>query len=69
MKKGGKELCCKQSGNCEGEFNCVASEVTSYKNRTGQLITELTPDELIEATSTVAARFKVGIKLLCCLLS
>jgi len=62
MKKGGKELWCKQSGNCEGEFNCVVSEVTSYKKRTGQLITELTPDELIEATSTVAARFKVGIR-------
>lgn len=62
MKKGGKELWCKQSGNCEGEFNCVVSKVTSYKKRTGQVIIELTPDELIEATSTVAARFKVGIR-------
>src|SRR6218665_1303020 len=62
MKKGGKELWCKQSGNCEGEFNCIVSEVTSYKQRTGQVIIELTPDELIEATSTVPARFKVGIR-------
>src|SRR6218665_3181490 len=62
MKTGGKELWCKQSGNCEGEFNCAVFEVTSYKKRTGQLITELTPDELIETTSTVPARFKVGIR-------
>src|SRR6218665_3695433 len=34
---------------------------TSYKKRTGQVI-ELTPYEFIEATSTVAARFKVGIR-------
>src|SRR6218665_3452093 len=58
MKKGGKEL---WPGNCEGEFNCVVSEVISYKKRTGQVITEFTPDELIEATSTVAARFKVHV--------
>src|SRR6218665_3994683 len=62
MKKVGKECWFKQSGNCEGEFNCIVSEVTSYKQRTGQVIIELTPDELIEATSTVPARFKVGIR-------
>src|SRR6218665_3633114 len=35
---------------------------SSYIKRTGQVIIELTPDELIKATSTVAARVKVGIR-------
>src|SRR6218665_1244454 len=35
MKKGGKELRCKQSGNCEGEFNCVVSEVLKVWRKAG----------------------------------